>query len=45
MPEEIAIDRERRKKLAELTLEYPTKTEEEENLTQKPEDGKDTTHA
>ena len=45
MPEGVERNRGRRKKLAELTLEYPTKTEEEENLTQKPEDKKDTTHA
>ena len=36
MPEEIELNKERRKQLAELMLEYPTKTEEEENLIQNP---------
>ena len=41
MPEEIELNRERRKQLAEFTLEYPTKIEEEENPTQQHEEEKD----
>ena len=44
MPEEIELNRERRKQLAELMLEYPMKIEEEENRTQQPGAEKDTIH-
>ena len=35
MPGEMELNKERRKQLAELTLEYPTGTSKKENMTQK----------
>jgi len=45
MPETIELNRERRKQLAEIMLEYPTKEDEEEDQLKQTHEEKGSTHA